>query len=90
MILGSGMANVYNDIGFNTFGTTGYASGVPSGLYLFNNAENPTSVNDSGILYVSGNSFTPISGAIPSGLGLFVSGLLPSENSGQLNVFVSG
>lgn len=89
MVLGSGRANVYNDIGLNTFGTTGYASGIPSGLYLFNNAESPLALNDSGNLYVSGSSFVSFSGT-PSGLGFYVSGLLPVDNSGELNVFVSG
>ena len=99
MVLGPDRANVYNDsdtsinqdhyLGLNTFGTTGYGSGVPSGLYLFNNAENPLSLNDSGNLYVSGSSFVSFSGT-PSGLGFYVSGLLPVDNSGELNVFVSG
>jgi hypothetical protein len=89
MVLGSGMADVYNNVGLVTFGATGFASGVPSGLYLFNNAENPLSLSNSGNLYVSGSSFVPFSGT-PSGLGFFVSGLLPVDNSGELNVFVSG
>ena len=89
MVLGSGRADVYNNVGLNTFGVTGYGSGVPSGLYLFNNAENPTALNTSGNLYVSGASFVPFSGT-PSGLGFYVSGLLPVDNSGELNVFVSG
>ena len=88
-LLGSGMADVYNDVGLVTFGATGFASGVPSGLYLFNKAENPLSINDFSNLYTSGANFVAFSGT-PSGLGFFVSGLLPVDNSGELNVFVSG
>lgn len=37
-LLGADQANVYNNIEMNVFGVTGYASGVPSGLFLITSA----------------------------------------------------
>lgn len=93
MALGASRANVYNHIGLRISGVTGLwdtssgiSPGEPSGLLLFNNAENPSTLDTSGNLYVSGNSWVVSSGD----LGLYTSGLLPVEASGSLNIYASG
>jgi hypothetical protein len=48
-------AFVYNTIGMYTSSITGFASGVPSGLYLFTKSPNPTAISNSGLtLFASG------------------------------------
>ena len=93
MALGASSANVYNHIGLRISGVTGLwntslgvSPGDPSGLFLFNNAENPSALDASSNLYVSGNSWIVNSGD----LGLYTSGLLPVEASGSLNIYASG
>lgn len=48
-------AFVYNTIGMYTSSITGFASGIPSGLYLFTESPNPTVISNSGLtLFASG------------------------------------
>ena len=48
-------AFVYNTIGMYTSSITGFASGIPSGLYLFTESPNPTAISNSGLtLFASG------------------------------------
>jgi hypothetical protein len=48
-------AFVYNNMGMYTSSITGFASGIPSGLYLFTDCPDPTVISNSGLtLFASG------------------------------------
>ena len=48
-------AFVYNNLGMYTSSITDFASGIPSGLYLFTNCPDPTVLSNSGLtLFASG------------------------------------
>jgi hypothetical protein len=48
-------AFVYNNLGMYTSSITGFASGIPSGLYLFTDCPDPTVISNSGLtLFASG------------------------------------
>jgi hypothetical protein len=53
------LANVYNTLELYTNSVLGYASGVPSGLYLYTHTPDPINISESGFaLYASGTGLT--------------------------------